>query len=308
MKFFTGERVFYLFSLIHVTFFWSYVIIFLLGKSHSMEISHLLLKAQIVGLGLVIGLLTTSCSSHPSTTRFLVEQPDKTVGMEVTYRDGSPEYSHPAHVPSETLNQVLQHVEMQPSSLLDRMVGGSSTTQTAFSEEQRDFFSHHLSQALNRATPLETVTFYWATSRGNGIWELTSGGLYLQDHRLHLVLPNFRQTVTGQHPPQHIRENPLLPLGQPLHSLKAMKPAQQVTYSLATELWSPQTPHFVFPLHLFSSTHGTAPEPQARTSGSSQSPDRSTKARLQRLKELRQDDLLSEEEYQQKRQEILEKL
>ncbi len=246
--------------------------------------------------------------SNTTSTRFLVEQPDKTVGMEVTYREGSPEYSHPAHLPPEILGQILQHVEVQPSSLLDRMVGSSSTIQAAFSEEQRRFFSNHLSQALNRATPLETVTFYWATSRGNGIWELTSGGLYLQDHTLHLVLPNFRQTVPGQHPPQHIKEDPLLPLGQPLHSLTAIKPAQQVTHSLATELWSPQTPHFVFPLNLFSSTHGTTPDPQAQTSGTSQPPDRSMKARLQRLKELWQDDLLSEKEYQQKRQEILEKL
>ena len=273
-----------------------------------MGISHIFLKAQIVGLGLVIGLLTTNCSSHHSTTRFLVEQPDKTVGMEITYRNGSPEYSHPAHVPPETLDQVLQHVEVQPSSLLDRIVGGSSTTQTAFSEEQRDFFSHLLSQALNRATPLETVTFYWATSRGNSIWELTSGGLYLQDHRLHLVVPNFRQTVTGQHPPQHIRENPLLSLGQPLHSLKAMKPAQQVTHSLATELWSPQTPHFVFSLKEFSPVRLTTSDQQRQPSSQTLNSTKSIKERLQRLEELRQDDLLSEEEYQQKRQEVLKEL
>ncbi len=265
-------------------------------------------KAQNYGSTILLGLVMCSCMSHTPATRFLVEQPDKTVGMEVTYREGSPEYSHPAHLPPEMLDQILQHVEVQPSSLLDRMVGGSSTTQAAFSEEQRQFFSNHLSQALNRATPLETVTFYWATSRGNGIWELTSGGLYLQDHNLHLVLPNFRQTVTGQHPPEHLRDAPLLPLGEPLYSLAAIKPAQQMTHSLASEILSPQTPHFVFPLNLFSSAQGTATEPQAQSSRSSPSPDRSMKARLQRLKELRQDNLLSEKEYQQKRQEILQQL
>ncbi len=249
-----------------------------------------------------------SCISHTPTIRFLVEQPDKTVSMEVTYREGSPEYSHPVHLPPEMLDQILQHVEVQPSSLLDRMVGGSSTIQAAFSEEQRRFFSNHLSQALNQATSLETVTFYWATSRGNGIWELTSGGLYVQDHSLHLVLPNFRQTVTGQNPPQHIREDPLHPLGQPLHSLTAIKPAQQMTYSLASEILSPQTPHFVFSLKEFSPVRLTTNDQQPQPSSQSLNPTESIKERLQRLEELRQEGLLSEKEYQQKRQEILEKL
>ncbi len=265
-------------------------------------------KAQDYGCTILLGLAICSCMSYTPTTRFLVEQPDKTVGMEITYREGSPEYSHPAHLPPEILDKILQHVEVQPSSLLDRMVGGSSTTQTAFSEEQRRFFSNHLSQALKRATSLETVTFYWATPRGNGIWELTSGGLYFQDHNLHLVLPNFRQTVTRQHPPHHIREDPLLPLDQPLHSLTAIKPAQQMTHSLASELWSPQTPHFIFPLSEFSAARRTTTEPQTQTSSSSGSSDSSIKARLQRLEELRQENLLSEKEYQQKRKEILEKL
>jgi len=266
------------------------------------------LKITTVLLGIGIGWLTVGCTSGPPTTRHLVDQPDKTVGMEVTYREGSPEYSHPAVLTPKLLDQVLQLIEIQPSSLLDRIAGGSSTAQKAFSDEQRGFLANHLATAMNQATPLETVTFYWATPRGNGIWELTSGGLYLQENNLHLVLPNYRQTVPARNPPEVPRKHPLIRIGESLHSLRAINPGQQLPHSLTTELWSAQTPHFVFPLIELTDVHMTSEVPQGTPSAPPLSPEQSIKQRLQVLEELRQEGLLTEKEYQHKRQKILEGL
>jgi len=255
-----------------------------------------------------IGLLTTRCTSFPSTTRFLVDQPDRAVGMEVTYREGSPEYSHPAALTPELLGKILQHIEVQPSSLLDRIAGGSSTNQVAFSEGQRSFLADHLSRALKEATPLETVTFYWATPRGNGIWELTSGGLYLQENDLHIVLPNYRQTLPAKNPPEFSKKQPLLPIGEALHTLSATNPARQLTQSLAIELWSPQTPHFVFALSELANVHLPSDNQQGPPSTPTFNSSDSVKQRLQRLEELWEENLLTEKEYQGKRQKILEEL
>ena len=267
-----------------------------------------LLRITIVILSIEIGLLAVSCSSSSSTTRFLVNQPDRTVGMEITYREGSPEYSHPRNLSPGVLEQALSSIEVQPSSLLDRIAGASSHTQEAFTKEQREFLAHQLSAALQKATPLETVTFSWATPRGNGIWELTSGGTYIQGSDLHLILPNYRQTVSAKNPHQRLRNQPLSQLGEPLHSLKAVDRTRQLTQNLVTELWAPQTPHFVFSLKEWANPPLTSTEQQLQQSTSQHKSWKSIKQRLQRLEVLRQEGLLSEKEYQLKRQEILGKL
>jgi len=265
---------------------------------------------RITTVGFLIGTcwLTASCASSSPTTRYLLDQPDKTVGMEVTYRDGSPEYAHPASVNPELLDQVLQHIEVQPSSLLDRLTGGSATTQEAFSEEQRNLLTDSLSKALNQATSLETVTFYWATPRGNGLWEVTSGGLYRQEDDLHLVLPNYRQTVPANNPPQTARNYPLSQLDESLHSLRAIDPVRQLSHSVVTELWSPQTPHFVVPLKALAKIQIPSDLPTVTTSTPQGESHEPIKQRLKNLEELRKEGLLTEQEYQHKRQEILEGL
>ena len=257
---------------------------------------------------LIIGLLITSCTSGPALTRFLVDEPDKTVGMEVTYREGSSHYSHPRNLNANILDQALQSIEAQPASLLNRITGGSSIHQEAFLQEQREFLAKHVSTAFQKATPLETVTFYWATQRGNGIWEITSGGLYLQENNLHIVLPNYRETFSAKNLPQQIRKTPLSRMGESRYSLKAIDPARQLTQDLVSELWEPQIPHFVFSLKELAKGSLASSHRQTHSSNPSQNTGESIKKRLQRLDELRNEQFLSEKEYQHKRQEILKEL
>ena len=252
-----------------------------------------------------MGLFINSCTTGSATTRFLVEQPDKSVGMEITYREGSPEYSHPRTLRAELLDQALQSIEVQPSSLFARITGASAMNQEAFTQEERLFLANQLSTAFQKATPLETITFSWATPRGNGIWELTSGGLYLQGNDLHLILPNYRQTVSAKNPPQTLRNQPLTQLGEPLHLLKGIDPAQQLTHDLVTELWSPQTPHFVFSLTALAKNPLPPNDQKTNASNPTFNSRKSIKQRLQTLEELQQEGLLTEKEYQHKRQEIL---
>ena len=261
------------------------------------------INAVVLWLGMV--WMSVGCTSQPSLTRYVAVQPDKAIGLEVTYREGSPEYSHPTTLTPEQLENILKHITVQPSSLLSRITGGASTAQEAFSEEQQDFFSQHFSTALSQATPLETVTFYWANPRGNGIWEITSGGLYLQGIALHLILPNFRHTVPAKFPPQGPRNQPLSQLGEPLYSLKAMAPVRQLSHNVATELLAPEAPHFVLSLNELAQVQQPSNHQLMKPSTSTIQSNTTTKQRLSTLEELRQEGLLTEEEYQFKRREIL---
>ena len=228
--------------------------------------------------------------------------------MEVTYREGIMEYSHPQTLNPEILDQMFQLIEVKSSSLLNRITGGSSTNQEAFHEKQRLFLATNISSALEQATPLETVTFSWAIPRGNGIWELTSGGLFFLDHKIHLILPNFRQTVAASRAPQTFRRYPLSSLGEPLHSLKVLAPGHQLTHDFVRELWSPQTPHFIFPLKAFSNIDTDSSHQELESDNPKPGSSESIKHRFQVLEKLHKEGLLTEREFQLKRQDILNEL
>ncbi len=240
--------------------------------------------------------------------RFLVDQPNKSVGMEITYREGSPEYAHPRSLHPRVFEQALHAIEVEPSSLLARIAGASSQTQEAFTKEEREFLSHQFSIAFQKATPLETITFHWATSRDNGIWEVTSGGLYLHENDLHFMLPNYRYTVSTEPQSQKIRSQPLAQLGEPLHSLNVKAPARTIKHDLLAELWTPHTPHFVFAINELTNTPLSSGNQQTESSTQPHTSGNSIKQRIKRLEELRQEGLLSDNEYQNKRQEILDEL
>jgi hypothetical protein len=77
---------------------------------------------------------------------------------------------------------------------------------------------------------------------------------------------------------------------------------------LTTELWSLQAPHFIFPLRTWGTGQIPSDRPQVKTSDTLEKSSESIKQRLKNLDELRKERLLTEKEYQHKRQEILEKL
>jgi len=131
--------------------------------------------------------------------------------------------------------------------------------------------------------------------------------LYRQGNDLHFVLPNYRQAVVSKSTPQTAKDQPLISLGGPLHSLKAINSTRQLTHGLAPELWSPQTPHF-FPLKEFANVQSTPSNHQANPSSPSFKTGEPAKQRFKILEELHQEELLTNKEYQHKRQEILKGL
>jgi len=258
-----------------------------------------------VGCGM--GLALAGCSGDRPLIRTLFDHPERTIGLEVTYREGDLEFSHPANIPPDTLSQVLKHIQVLPSSLLSQLTGGSSTQQPAFTEEQEGFFSDQISHALAKASPLETATFFWSVPRGNGIWEITSGGVCIRQNDLHMHLANYRQTIASQELPPHLKLHPLIPLEDPLHTLKSTPPVQEISQKLTAIFLGGQSPHFIFPLQASATLSPHTSEPSERLPNQAQETG-VMKHRLRLLEDLRKDGLLTEDEYQSKRKEILGEL
>jgi hypothetical protein len=62
----------------------------------------------------------------------------------------------------------------------------------AFTDKEIAFFAPLLALALSKATPEEVVTFYQTRDLSALSREVTSGGLFIQDDELHLILANYR--------------------------------------------------------------------------------------------------------------------
>ncbi len=151
----------------------------------------------------------------------LFEDQDRLVRLDVTFREGGQEHSHPARVKSIRLARVLRSITLTPPGPLlpafrghHRLAGSP-----AFSEGEIEFLAPLFEEGLRRSTPLEEVVFYLSEIRDSGVREITSGSLYVQNEALHLRIANYRSTTTGELEAARVRTNPLTILGEHQSSL-----------------------------------------------------------------------------------------
>lgn len=106
-------------------------------------------------------------------------------------------HTHPASIGPEAIRQLLQGLMIQEHRIwLQKWLQGEAPFQAAFQEEEVGLLAAHLSEALAEAKPDERVTFYLSQPQASTKRIVTSGGLYVNDHELHLILGNW-QIVYG---------------------------------------------------------------------------------------------------------------
>ena len=252
-------------------------------------------------------LFLPACSTRPIVSQMIVDDAARMVRVDVTYRTGQVEHSHPADISPQVLNQAFQSVLVEPSSILPVSFGRRDSETEAFSHVNREFLASHASQALSRATPLEEVVFFWVNSRGNPIREITSGSLYVQDGELHVVFANYHQTTSSQGDVERARQNPLEVLGQPLYHV-VPGPGGRLASESTWERWFSQPrQHSIIPLSQVSLPVVDREERNSEPSRAPQATPTSLREKLQELQTLQEEGLISEEEYQGKRRELLDR-
>jgi len=229
------------------------------------------------------------------------------VRVDVTYRTGKDEHSHPASVSSQELNQVLQSVFVETSSMFPIAFNRSGRDVQAFSPEEREFLSFHTARALTRATPLEEVMFFWVHPRDMNIREITSGSMYVQKENLHLVVANFRQPTVSQGDIDRAKGDPLEVLGESLYYLAPGSGGRIAAESFWNKWFSEPRQHLIIPLKaeplpVADKENRILSIPKVRQESSP-----SLREKLAELQLLRTEGLISDEEYQTKRQELIER-
>lgn len=150
---------------------------------------------RLVFFASVSTTLIAACGPTQFTTVTIYETPARYVRLEFdqSVKKGS-EHSHPISLTPEQVAAVLGGVKiMEPLAKLPIYDDTSvPRVHPAFTDKEIAFFAPLLAQALGKAMPEEVVTFYQTRDVSVLTREVTSGGLFVRDDELHLILANYR--------------------------------------------------------------------------------------------------------------------
>jgi hypothetical protein len=218
-------------------------------------------------------------------------------------------------LPEPVWNDLLNHIYVQPQRKFLSFGTAPSVPTVAFNEDERRYLAKYLSQGLSQARPDERVVFYLSRLREPGLTEIDSGGVFIEDGQLHFVMANYRQPVSMSFIQRHIMDNPLIPAGEGFYEVipKTDQIVQTAWYQDLSVFRSRSVSQLVLDPHTFLDC-----APDQRCAGSvfeyghgntmPGEAGHSLEERLRLLKRLREQGLITEEEYGAKRARLLDRL
>lgn len=145
--------------------------------------------------------MATACAIPQVPARTVYEDPVNYVRLEedpgVLPEWPPSHHAHPAGISPEKLRAILSGLRIQEHRIgLQRWIQGEAPLVPAFSDEEVALLSVQVAEALAEAKYDERVTFYLSQPQTSAKRIITSGGLYVRDSELHLLLGNW-QIVYG---------------------------------------------------------------------------------------------------------------
>ena len=207
---------------------------------------------------------------------------------------GSEANQHPFTIEAEALAGLLQKIKVRhnkdaPKFLFDKERGA----------ELRQF-SQWLSEALALAGPGEEVLFHFPQERGFGFLSeplMTTGRVFVKDQQLNLIFGDIQMPYQGQ----WMRAG----------NLRHFKPASRAASNLESDEMVVDAKSGRVNRKDWVQLDTTLPDATGNTrmpGAVPQEPPASAEQRLQKLLQLKAKGLISDEEYQQKRQQILNQI
>lgn len=151
------------------------------------------------GLGIIaLGLLLTGCAITASAGRPIYESSVTIVRLEPNQRAQLPEvarHNHPISLSEDQLAILLTSISGRQKVGLLRSFLGTPGTPRLFESEEIDHLVPVLKEALGQAGPGEVITFSHERPGREGLSNVTSGILFVQDEILHLTIANFWHPV-----------------------------------------------------------------------------------------------------------------
>lgn len=147
--------------------------------------------------GLSALILSAGCAIPHVPSRVVYEDPVNYVRLEedTTVLPEWPQghFSHPAALEKERLRTILSSLKVQEHRITpQRWLQGDAPLVPVFTEDELALLSAQLANGLAQAQYNERVTFYLSQPLTFMRRTITSGGLYVRENELHLLLGNWR--------------------------------------------------------------------------------------------------------------------
>lgn len=276
---------------------------------------HTLVLPRLLVVLLTLCLLT-GCAAPIQYPRPVHGDKARAVTLEARYGYGQEgaafRFTHPFVLTQAQWSHLLGLVQVQRRGWIVPIGTRDDGPGLAFRDDERAYLARQLSTAFAKARPDEWVLFYLSRAAESGLREMTSGGLFVEGGRLHVVIANYRLPTSMPHVAERVRRDPLRPMGDTFYSLVAGE-HQEVRTHYDWHLSKPLLEHPMALVSDWEALLDEAGEGRERSRGGA-SPaleelgESETERRFRTLDRLRQQGLITDDEYARKRRELLDDL
>jgi hypothetical protein len=259
---------------------------------------------------IVAGLVLAACAGPSTVSRSVHEDPSLIVRLE-----NLPKPDHvtvapnarPAAFTDDDLTQILRSVMIQKEIDFWRYYAlrQDPKPERALLDEDIASLVPHLNVALAQARSDERVVFWLSRTRHKGITEVTSGSLSVRGDRCSLLLANVRVPVTTGRKMERARTSPLTPLEQP--NFMFVTGPHQTLLGMKDASLAPNPTGRGGLLIAHRALLNPAPQ-SVDTQTTSAPPPTTLEDKLRQLKGWRDQGLITEQQYQDKIQRLLDSL
>jgi hypothetical protein len=255
--------------------------------------------------------LLASCASSPTFSRTVYEDPTVLVRLDNSLFQaevsGVPA-GHATELMTEDLAEILRSVRIQrENSFLNYWVlRKDPQPEPAFPNDDAQLLAPYLRVALAKAQLNEMPVFFLRKTREDGIPLVISGGLLFHGNQLIVLLANARRAATTQRKLETARDAPLHPLGETdFHFVPGPYQATLGKKDLLSRIVETSAPALSIDYRAWLSGLLQPDRGSSPTQIEPGIPAARIEDKLLRLKTWREQGLITDDEYLQKRQEVL---
>jgi len=237
--------------------------------------------------------------------RTINEEEGRYVRFQARYGEGQDgvalKFAHPVALSESEWAHLLDNIFIQEQKKLLTLGATRSAPSPAFDEDGKRYLAKHLAEGFQKARPDEWVVFYLSHPREPGVVEIDSGGFFVEEERLHLIVANYRQPVSMAFIREQIWNDPLRPAGDSFYDVipQSYQALQTVRRKDLTQSLLKQVPELSIDY---------SAQLNDDVSGDGEAVGSSIEDRLRILKRLRDRGLISEEQFRMRQERLLERL
>lgn len=196
-------------------------------------------------LGFVAGCLLAAAGCLATPQPIVISQTPSQV-IEIRYdAGGGGGHAHPAAVSLPQITAILKGVYIRGRDVIGTAnILWGSDSEPAFTERDISQIAPHLITGLAKASPVDLVTFHLSQRDTNRALLITSGGVFVRNGHLYLILANARTSLSAVQY-ENVSEpntttNPLLPIARYKFSVGMLPAEWRVENSAAKRMdsWS----------------------------------------------------------------------